>query len=155
MPKTKKTPVAMTPAEWQVHRLTHLPYNAACRCCVAEVWQIAASDADLPLSLGVSGKDGKTVSRTGRPPADFRVCPSKCSVEAGPGQGWGVNIAPAQHKSCLSIRVRSEKGTGLKGRAPRVIILAAQADHESADAVQAEVAPVGGEFGAAEDAAAK
>ena len=35
MPKTKKAPVGMTPAEWQVHRLTHLPYNAACRCCVA------------------------------------------------------------------------------------------------------------------------
>ena len=35
VPKTKKSPVGMTPAEWQVHRLTHLPYNAACRCCVA------------------------------------------------------------------------------------------------------------------------
>lgn len=35
MPKTKKAPVGMTTAEWQAHRLTHLPYNAACRCCVA------------------------------------------------------------------------------------------------------------------------
>ena len=35
MPKTERAPVGMTPAEWQVHRLTHLPYNAACRCCVA------------------------------------------------------------------------------------------------------------------------
>ena len=35
VPNTKKAPVGMTPAEWQVHRLTHLPYNAACRCCVA------------------------------------------------------------------------------------------------------------------------
>ena len=35
VPKTKKLPVGMTTAEWQVHRLTHLPYNAACRCCVA------------------------------------------------------------------------------------------------------------------------
>ena len=35
VPKTKKAPVGMTPAEWQIHRLTHLPYNAACRCCVA------------------------------------------------------------------------------------------------------------------------
>ena len=35
VPKTKKAPVGMTQAEWQVHRLTHLPYNAACRCCVA------------------------------------------------------------------------------------------------------------------------
>jgi hypothetical protein len=35
VPKTKKSPVGMTTAEWHVHRLTHLPYNAACRCCVA------------------------------------------------------------------------------------------------------------------------
>ena len=35
VPKTKKAPVGMTAAEWHVHRLTHLPYNAACRCCVA------------------------------------------------------------------------------------------------------------------------
>ena len=34
-PKTKKSPVGMTAAEWQVHRPTHLPYNPACRCCVA------------------------------------------------------------------------------------------------------------------------
>ena len=33
--KTKKSPVGMTAAEWQTHRLTHLPYNPACRCCVA------------------------------------------------------------------------------------------------------------------------
>ena len=35
VPRTKKAPVGMTQSEWQVHRLTHLPYNAACRCCVA------------------------------------------------------------------------------------------------------------------------
>ena len=35
VPLTKKAPVGMTQSEWQVHRLTHLPYNAACRCCVA------------------------------------------------------------------------------------------------------------------------
>ena len=35
VPSTKKAPVGMTHSEWQVHRLTHLPYNAACRCCVA------------------------------------------------------------------------------------------------------------------------
>ena len=29
-PNTKRAPVGMTPAEWQVHRLTHLPYNPAC-----------------------------------------------------------------------------------------------------------------------------
>ena len=34
-PTTKRAPVGMTVAEWNVHRLTHLPYNAACRCCVA------------------------------------------------------------------------------------------------------------------------
>ncbi len=27
----KKLPVGMTTAEWQVHRITHLPHNAACR----------------------------------------------------------------------------------------------------------------------------
>ncbi len=26
----------MLAAEWKVYRLTHLPYNPACRCCVAE-----------------------------------------------------------------------------------------------------------------------
>ena len=31
VPKTKKAPVGMTTAEWQIHRLTHLPYNPACR----------------------------------------------------------------------------------------------------------------------------
>ena len=35
VPKTKKAPVGMTAAEWRIHRLTHLPYNPACRCCVA------------------------------------------------------------------------------------------------------------------------
>ena len=35
LPKTKKVPVGMTAAEWKVHKLTHLPYNPACRCCVA------------------------------------------------------------------------------------------------------------------------
>ena len=34
-PTTKKAPIGMTVSEWNVHRLTHLPYNAACRCCVA------------------------------------------------------------------------------------------------------------------------
>ena len=33
--RTKKSPVGMTAAEWQTHCLTHLPYNPACRCCVA------------------------------------------------------------------------------------------------------------------------
>ena len=35
LPKTKKVPVGMTAAEWNLHKLTHLPYNPACRCCVA------------------------------------------------------------------------------------------------------------------------
>ena len=35
LPKTKKVPVGMTAAEWELHKLTHLPYNPACRCCVA------------------------------------------------------------------------------------------------------------------------
>ena len=35
VPKTKKAPEGMTAKEWQIHRLTHLPYNPACRCCVA------------------------------------------------------------------------------------------------------------------------
>ena len=35
LPKTKKVPVGMTAAEWTLHKLTHLPYNPACRCCVA------------------------------------------------------------------------------------------------------------------------
>ena len=35
VPRTKKPPVGMTAAEWQTHCLTHLPYNPACRCCVA------------------------------------------------------------------------------------------------------------------------
>ena len=35
VPKTKRAPIGMTSAEWQIHRLTHLPYNPACRCCVA------------------------------------------------------------------------------------------------------------------------
>ena len=30
-PTTKRPPVGMTVAEWDVHKLTHLPYNAACR----------------------------------------------------------------------------------------------------------------------------
>ena len=30
VPKTKKAPVGMTAAEWNFHRLTHLPYNPAC-----------------------------------------------------------------------------------------------------------------------------
>ena len=34
-PRTKKAPVGMTAAEWKTHRLTHLPYNPAGRCCVA------------------------------------------------------------------------------------------------------------------------
>ena len=34
-PKTKKPPVGMTEREWNLHKLTHLPYNPACRCCVA------------------------------------------------------------------------------------------------------------------------
>ena len=34
-PKTKKAPVGMTAKEWNLHKLTHLPYNPACRCCVA------------------------------------------------------------------------------------------------------------------------
>ena len=35
LPRTKKVPVGMTAAEWNSHKLTHLPYNPACRCCVA------------------------------------------------------------------------------------------------------------------------
>ncbi len=35
LPNTKKVPVGMTAAEWELHKLTHLPYNPACRCCVA------------------------------------------------------------------------------------------------------------------------
>ena len=35
LPRTKKAPVGMIQAEWQIHRLTHLPYNPACRCWVA------------------------------------------------------------------------------------------------------------------------
>ena len=35
LPTTKKVPVGMTAAEWKVHKHTHLPYNPACRCCVA------------------------------------------------------------------------------------------------------------------------
>ena len=35
LPKTKKVPVGMTATEWKLHKLTHLPYNPACRCCVA------------------------------------------------------------------------------------------------------------------------
>ena len=35
LPNTKKAPVGMTAAEWELHKLTHLPYNPACRCCVA------------------------------------------------------------------------------------------------------------------------
>ena len=34
LPNTKKVPVGMTAAEWELHKLTHLPYNPACRCCV-------------------------------------------------------------------------------------------------------------------------
>ena len=34
-PNTKKAPIGMTAAEWNMHRLTHLPYNPGCRCCVA------------------------------------------------------------------------------------------------------------------------
>ena len=32
LPKTKKVPVGMTATEWSSHKLTHLPYNPACRC---------------------------------------------------------------------------------------------------------------------------
>lgn len=35
LPKTKKVPVGMTATEWKLHKLTHLPYKPACRCCVA------------------------------------------------------------------------------------------------------------------------
>ena len=35
LPNTKKVPAGMTAAEWELHKLTHLPYNPACRCCVA------------------------------------------------------------------------------------------------------------------------
>ena len=35
LPKTKKVPVGMTAAEWNSNKLTHHPYNPACRCCVA------------------------------------------------------------------------------------------------------------------------
>ena len=35
LPNTKKVPVGMTAVEWELHKLTHLPYNPACRCCVA------------------------------------------------------------------------------------------------------------------------
>ena len=35
LPNTKKVTVGMTAAEWELHKLTHLPYNPACRCCVA------------------------------------------------------------------------------------------------------------------------
>ena len=35
LPRTKKVPVGMTAAEWELHKLTHLPYDPACRCCVA------------------------------------------------------------------------------------------------------------------------
>ena len=35
VPKTKKAPIGKTEAEWKVHRLTHLPHNPGCRCCVA------------------------------------------------------------------------------------------------------------------------
>ena len=35
LPRTKKVPVGMTAAEWKWHKLTHLPYKPACRCCVA------------------------------------------------------------------------------------------------------------------------
>ena len=82
VPKTKKAPVGMSANEWQIHRLTHLPYNPACRCCVAgrkrddqhrrrEVGPLQAQ-ADLDAEGGASicadyffprdapGKDGVT-----------------------------------------------------------------------------------------------
>ena len=64
VPRTKKAPVGMTAAEWQVHRLTHLPYNAACRCCVAgrkrddphrrRPEESSSSQADLDADGGAS-----------------------------------------------------------------------------------------------------
>ena len=34
-PKTRESPTSMTPEEFRVHSLTHIPYHPGCRCCVA------------------------------------------------------------------------------------------------------------------------
>ena len=35
LPKSRRPPTGMSPEEYRVHSLTHIPYHPGCKCCVA------------------------------------------------------------------------------------------------------------------------
>jgi hypothetical protein len=110
VPRTKKPPVGMTAAEWQRHCLTHLPYNPACRCCVAGRKR---DDPHRRRSMGLADlyTEGKE-----------SICADYFFPKDAPGKEGVTAIALCDHLTgWLAGHVVSSKGSGTQDGVEQVL----------------------------------